>query len=585
MRLSIHKRPLGLLISAVIVAGVIAGVSIAAGGDSLVTSGSPPTPFSQNKQNEPAVAIDPANPSIVAAGSNDEIDDESCNAGDPTTCPFTAGVGVSGVYFSFDTGQSWQQPTYTGWTARGCLGPAECQPQVGPIGTLPNYFEAGLVSDGDPSVAWGPRPNGNGGFSYANGARLYYGTLASNFSAVRSETTFNGFEDIAVSHTDDPASAAAGNNAAWSAPTLVGKQNSALFNDKDTVWADNTSSSPFFGHVYACNTSFKGQEKGNGAPAPILFYTSTDGGDSFSNPVTLSSSTNNPKTGGRQDCAVRTDSKGTVYAYWDGFVGNTGVGAIYQDRSFNGGKNFEKPSVVATFTPCGIFDPLNGTLSFDGIAGARTGSEPIVDIANGAPTGGDATNEIVLTYCDGATPSDTSPGPNERADVAYSTDGGNTFTVAGNGAVPTDRPDFPAIAISPNGTHVWLTYDAFTQPWQSTTTNPRPMQGVVREASVGAGGAVGAFSDVDRGAIGDARGSSANSLTSGFLGDYNYAAASRDGGIAVWNDSRNAADCTAIDVYREELASGGSPSPPDVGTECPATFGNTDIYSAAIANP
>src|SRR6267143_1863820 len=116
---------------------LLAAPASAAGGDVLVSNGSPNAPFSQNKQNEPAMAIDANHPTVVVAGSNDEIDEEACNAGNPTKCPFTAGIGVSGFYYSNDSGKSWTQPTYTGWTARNCLGPAVCAAAVGSIGTLP----------------------------------------------------------------------------------------------------------------------------------------------------------------------------------------------------------------------------------------------------------------------------------------------------------------------------------------------------------------------------------------------------------------------------------------------------------------
>ena len=50
----------------------------AAATESRVTVGSPLTPFPQNKQNEPAVAIDASRPTVLAAGSNDELDDAPC---------------------------------------------------------------------------------------------------------------------------------------------------------------------------------------------------------------------------------------------------------------------------------------------------------------------------------------------------------------------------------------------------------------------------------------------------------------------------------------------------------------------------
>ncbi len=576
------------LLGALCAIGLVVVVSgAAATGDTYVSNGSPPGLFSHNKQNEPGLAVDQAHPDFVAAGSNDEIDIEDCNPGATTTCPFTAGVGVSGVYLSTDGGASFIQPIYQGYTARQCNFSAPgstCIPGPGPIGTLPRYFESGLVSDGDPALAFGPQPDGRGGFSYAEGSRLYYVNLASNFSDQKRDETFKGPEAIAVSRLDtqDFGAAKDGDNNAWKAPVIASRQSSTTFSDKEAAWADNAESSPFFGNFYVCNTSFRSN---GGAPEPILFTRSTDGGDTFENRRQLTPATNNNQTGGRQSCTIRTDSSGVVYVYFEGFDKQSGQNVFFQVRSFDGGVRFERPQIVARIVECGLPDPNTGRLSFDGVAGARTDSFPSVDIANGAPAGTDATNEIVMTWCNGPTPSTTNPGANEQALVQYSLNRGESFTLAGSASPVGDRPDFPAIGISPDGKDVYVTYDDFLQPWQPTTANPRLMGAVVRHADVAAGGAPGAYADLFRGPTGDARGSSQNGLTAEFLGDYNSAVATRDAGIAVYNDVRNAGDCPAIDAYRQSLVNGSPIARPSPGIDCPVTFGNSDIFGGSFADP
>jgi hypothetical protein len=87
------------------------------------------------------------------------------------------------------------------------------------------------------------------------------------------------------------------------------------------------------------------------------------------------------------------------------------------------------------------------------------------------------------------------------------------------------------------------------------------------------------------GGLGDGRASSANALIDEFIGDYNTVVATNDEWVAVYNDAHNAAVCPAINAYRQSIVDGSPITAPAPATDCPATFGNTDIYSAAVSDP
>jgi hypothetical protein len=113
--------------------------------------------FPTNKQNEPTVAVNPTNPSILLAGANDEQRQPPCGPGPvrgavpASDCSFFPGVGTCGIYRSTDGGATWRN--------------------LGLLDDQRSWLAADLVSDSDPVIVYGPKPDGTGGFSYANGAR------------------------------------------------------------------------------------------------------------------------------------------------------------------------------------------------------------------------------------------------------------------------------------------------------------------------------------------------------------------------------------------------------------------------------
>ena len=369
----------------------------------------------------------------------------------------------------------------------------------------------------------------------------------------------------------------------WSRPSLVAARTAATAGlDKEQVWADNAASSPFFGHVYVCYTDFHSLSQGAAFPLFPHVATSSDGGVTWTDRV-VAPPVANAVHGYGQGCTVRTDSHGVAYAFFTHFaVGTTpGSGTHTMVKSFDGGRHWTQPvEILPMNDACYFVDRVSGRCVADGIAGARIdlAAMPSVDIANGAPTGQGATNELVDAWSDGRFGFN-----NEKSLLSYSTNGGATWSAPSVVSEAGDRSVYSAPGISPDGRTVYVVYMAFLAPFQATTAAPRPEHGVLRMAAIGAGGAPGAWVTASSGPAGDARGTTQGRiLYNEFLGDYVYAIATNGYGTGVWTDVRRTADCPAMDAWRQASFDAGHvvfPAPWPLG-DCPPAFGNNDIFSS-----
>jgi hypothetical protein len=196
-------------------------------------------------------------------------------------------------------------------------------------------------------------------------------------------------------------------------------------------------------------------------------------------------------------------------------------------------------------------------------------------VANGAPNGRGASDEIVLGWSDGRR------GLNdERALIQHSTTRGASWSKPIDAAPLHDRPDLPAVAISPDGQQIYLVYATFATPWRRGTKRARSFRAVIAAARVDASGDPVAFRTLHRSERADARATS-GSRRHEFIGDYNSAVATRSSVIALWTDAGDATSCATVNRYRSLLAKhrGGGASPSL--RSCPRAFGNSDIASYA----
>lgn len=565
----------------------------------LVNVAAPTTPFQQNQQSWPTMAVDPVNTHVLAATGNDLVDMQACSkqaatvgagcglpAADPNVGGATnRGVGFSGVYFSFDRGRRWTQPTYQGLTAAGCDPTVEpCTAQPGPIHTVPNYYENGLRTRGGSSVAFGPVLR-NGKFSWKNGSRLYLSTVAGNLtnSAIEPGRLDSG-RAVMVSHLDNPTPSRVADQSNWSDPAIVPERTPAVSTPTaDQVWADNAASSRYFGRVYVCYNDFLWPlVPGSVGPIQPTVGVSGDGGQTWQTHG-IAPPVNSPSDGHRLFCTIRTDSRGVVYAFFNHFSGVfpsfEPEGAESVMKSFDGGATWTEPvDFIRINTGCYYADTIGDRCTGEGPAGSAHEPQPTVSIANGAPTGADATDEIVFGWSDGRFGQD-----NQAALLSHSRDRGRTWSAPVTVSRPGERVLFASVAIAPDASRVYLTYNAFSTPFRPTTSEPRLMYGVLRSAAIGRGGAPVGWTTNHVGRSGDARGTT--------LGVWNYpeflgfgvsAIATRGYGAGAWTDVSHTADCPAIDAWRQaslEADRVQTPAPWPLA-DCPVNFGNSDIVSA-----
>lgn len=489
--------------------------------------------FPTNKQNEPTIAVDPTAPSKLIAGSNDEQLQPPCGPGPvrgatapANDCSFFPNVGTSGVYTSSDGGAS--------WTNRGLL---------------PGYSDSGgtLVSDGDPVIVFGPKPDGSGGFSFASGARAYYANLAS--FATGAANGNQAPELIAVSRSDD-------DGLSWMNPVLAAEGHGFKFNDKEDIWADKNPTSPFFGRVYVSWTQFRGSVFTFFAE-PVMVTFSADGGATWAKPNQISAAHNNARVGGRQGTAIRTGPDGTVYMLWEDSDVNGAKMVVA--TSHDGGVKWSHATTIASVRD--IADPIPG-------ANFRTDSflTPAVDQTSGA---------IYAAWADAS-------GGAGHIVVTKSTDGASTWSTpqtvsaAANGyaffqgldVAPSGRVDLGYQALKATSVTTYGTGNAKIDSYYVSSTNGGLSWSVPMKVSS---------------ASSDPAASAQNNLRRQFWGDYNTLVSTNAFAYFIYTDSRTGAGCAPVDAFQHGVDGSGPPaSKPAPQNVCPAQFGNTDIRVSRI---
>ena len=270
---------------------------------------------SRGRENEPAVAIDPRDPSVIVGSSNDYCG--VYNRNDANGNPIAVGPIWLGYYRSENGGGLFTSSLVPGY-------PDDTSPYAA-------LAKVRTSTAGDPVLAWDAQ------------GRLFAGSESSGDPAGSPKT----FGDVFVARFVPAASGAHPDGKAFAGSVIVSKGSAApnllgVFNDKTALEADHNSDSTCDNNVYFAYSRFTGN--GNNG---IYFSRSTDHGASFSQPMKISDGVHGSQF---PDIAVTGNSH--VYVTWREFESKSGQpDAIMLARSTDCGQTFTKAQAVQTFIP------------------------------------------------------------------------------------------------------------------------------------------------------------------------------------------------------------------------------------------
>ena len=492
-------------------------------------------------QNEPAIAVDPNNPSRLVVGMNDYAPRTwSCTL-DSTNCS-AQGDGYSGTYYSNDGGTTWccvsSDPEHLGTLIPGV------ERLTGGI------YDAG----GDPALAF----NSQGEVFYSG---LGFDRAAPPNTVTVSKGTFDGTGALS-----------------WGMPTFINPTKSpSTLNDKEWIAVDSHSGSPFQDRIYVTWTRFIfNPVTGGYVQSPIAVAYSSDDGATFSAPQLISG---NVLYGQGSRPVVGPD--GTVYVFWDASTRLATFDSIYMVQSMDGGVSWSKPVALATLTD--IAPPANTLFRVNSFPAAAVGADGTLtavwntEANNTAPvytadrtcayflvgtsrTQRDCHNAVVYsTSADGGmTWTDPAPAfPSleaaSRSAVGYPVT--SSWGVTLNAPAPrTVDQVYPAVAVAPSGDVYVSAYAAdVVSPWMACD-HPASPTAVGRIDCLGLGNFTNnarldyVITDLSTMAVQTVSTHPINTrlqFGGGFIGDYTDLAIGSDGTFhAVWTDGNNAQTVT-----------------------------------------